>query len=246
LLPYVEEQALADQFSLDRNWDETTKAPGQTLSNHDLNETLVQVFRCATAPQERATVVGAVVKPNRGAVDYRVCDAFAIDIPTRAINEEIAAGKVRARPNSKGAYHSMLFNRLDTSGSVPVGEYAKLKNTTDGTSQTMMWFETGAAPIKWKNGQEVPVSGIGGGSSGETTGGTSWADYNNWYVIHDRCGDSFFNCNNNEEIYSFHSGGAFFGFGDGAVHFISTDIDPDVFVSLFTRDSNDIVNNSPF
>ena len=53
-----------------------------------------------------------------------------------------------------------------------------------------------------------------------------------------------FNCNNADEIYSFHVGGAFFGMGDAAVKFISTDINPDVFVSYMTRDSADIVGES--
>jgi prepilin-type N-terminal cleavage/methylation domain-containing protein len=242
LLPYVEETALASQYSFDMNWDDTTKAPGQSLSNHDLNQTPVAIFRCPTAPQERATTVGAVTKANTAAIDYRVCDAFATGDPTNAINEEIAAKKVIPRPNSKGGYHSVLWN--DSSLANPsLSEYAKIKHTTDGLSQTMMWFETGGAPVLWKLGVQQPTGT--GGSTGETSGASSWADGDNWYVIHNRCGDSFFNCNNNEEIYSFHVGGAYFGFGDGAVHFVSTDIDPDVFVSLFTRDANDVVNNYP-
>ena len=65
-----------------------------------------------------------------------------------------------------------------------------------------------------------------------------------WYAVHNRCGTSFFNCNNIDEIYSFHNSGAFFGMGDGAVKWVGTDIDPDVFVSFFTRDSADILNNT--
>jgi prepilin-type N-terminal cleavage/methylation domain-containing protein len=250
LLPYVEETALADQWSFKVNWDETTVATGQSKSNHDLNQTPVAVFRCPTAPQERATSTGAVTMANTGAIDYRVCDAFAWpDSGTKhALQLMIDEKKVIPRANSKGGYVSVLWNSLTytTSTQVPIPEHAYLKNTTDGLSQTMMWFETGGAPVKWKDGAPLPVSQFGSGNSDETQGGESWADFANWYVIHDRCGDSFFNCNNNEEIYSFHNGGAYFGFGDGSVHFISTDIAPDLFVSLFTRDSNDVVNGNVF
>jgi hypothetical protein len=48
------------------------------------------------------------------------------------------------------------------------------------------------------------------------------------------------NCNNNEEIYSFHISGCFFVMGDGSVQFLNETIDPDAFVSLFTRDSEDV------
>jgi len=246
ILPYVEEQAIADQWHWDRVWsDNTLPAANAPNTNFNLMQKPIAVFRCPTAPNERATQASATapVEPNIAAIDYRVCDAFD-KAPGNALATLIAAGKVRARPNSKGEYHSMLWNYANTTdASRPIEAiYAKLKQTTDGLSQTMMWFETGGAPVKYKNGQ-IDVSAQ---SAGETQGATSWADFSNWYVVHNNCGDSFFNCNNNEEIYSMHSSGAFFVFGDGAVHFITTDINPDVFVSLFTRDANDVVNDSPF
>lgn len=235
LLSYVEEQSLADKWDWNKTWSfpDNTKKP---FDNATLKETPIAVFRCPTAPQERATTTAAgVTSDNPAAVDYRVCDAFAT-AAGNALAEQIAANKVKARPNTKNGYYSMLYNVA--SESTFKSEYAKLRQTTDGTSQTMMWFETGAAPVKWKLGAPDPTAV----ASGETQGGDTWANYGNWYVVHNRCGDSFFNCNNNEEIYSFHNGGGFFVFGDGAVHFISTDIEPDVFVSLFTRDASDITN----
>jgi len=239
LLPYVEEQAIADKWDWSKTWSYPgTLNPATPNDNFHLKDIPVKAFRCATAPQERAglnTTTG-LVEENAAAIDYRVCDAFAT-ATGNALAEQIAANKVKARPNAKNGYYSMLYNVANET--TYKSEYAKLKNTTDGTSQTMMWFETGGTPLRYVNGQQVQTTG----SAGETSGGDTWANYANWYVVHNRCGDSFFNCNNNEEIYSFHSGGAFYGFGDGAVHFISTDIDPDVFVSLFTRDGNDVVNN---
>jgi prepilin-type N-terminal cleavage/methylation domain-containing protein len=239
LLSYVEEQSLADKWDWNKTWSwpDASKAP---FDNRTLMNTKVPVFRCPTAPQERATAnASGGTDENAGAVDYRVCDAFATGA-SNALAEEIAAGKVTARPNSKGGYHSILYNVANET--TFKSEYAKLRQTTDGTSQTMMWFETGGAPLRYVNGQLIQTTG----SAGETQGGDTWANYANWYVVHNRCGDSFFNCNNNEEIYSFHVGGGFFVFGDGAVHFITESIDPDVFVSLFTRDANDIVAENQF
>jgi hypothetical protein len=124
----------------------------------------------------------------------------------------------------------------------PSGPPAKLKSCTDGTSQTFMWFETGANPLRYIKGNRKFKSN---GDDDLTGSGRSWADYLDWYVIHgaipDGCYD-FFNCNNVDEIYSFHVGGAYFGMGDGAVRWIGIEIDPDVFVSFMTRDSNDILN----
>jgi prepilin-type N-terminal cleavage/methylation domain-containing protein len=236
LLPYVEEQAIADKWDWKNTWSwpDNAKKP---FDNDTLKETPIAIFRCPTAPQERTTTTtSGVVELNPAAVDYRVCDAFATG-SANALQEQITANKVKARPNTRGGYHSMLFN--ESNSSTVKSEYAKLRYTTDGTSQTMMWFETGGAPVKYKNG----APDMSNATANETQGGNTWADYANWYVVHNRCGDSFFNCNNNEEIYSFHVGGAYFAFGDGAVHFVNTTIDPDAFVSLFTRDGNDILSD---
>jgi prepilin-type N-terminal cleavage/methylation domain-containing protein len=239
LLSYVEMSEVADLWNFKENWDYDD--PALKTDNFELNKTPIPIFRCPTAPQERATTVGAVNKLNTAAVDYRVCDAFATGAATNAINELITAGKVRPRKNSDGQYVSMLFNDSVNGPSGTQSRFAKLNHTTDGTSQTMMWFETGGAPVRYKDGVAVP-GGIN--DAGETQGGDTWAAYGNWYVVHNRCGDSFFNCNNNEEIYSFHPNGGMFGFGDGAVRFIQDSIDPDVFVSLFTRDGDDIIDES--
>lgn len=46
------------------------------------------------------------------------------------------------------------------------------------------------------------------------------------------------NCRDNEDtvrgFYSFHSGGAFFVYGDGSVHFLEANIDPQIYISLST------------
>ena len=52
------------------------------------------------------------------------------------------------------------------------------------------------------------------------------------------------NCNNYQGLYSFHSGGGNEVFGDGAVSFITDNVDLDTFVSLYTRAAGDIVKTS--
>jgi len=252
LLMYVEEAALASQWDFKKDWE--NKDPTKTFDNYRLSQTQIPVFRCPTAPQERAGVDPAnpaLTVANSGAVDYRVCDTFALSCTNKpggkcALQDLIDAGKVEKRPNSNGRYDGLLYNTITDRNTCQTGPSARIKDVTDGLSQTMLWFETGGAPLYYENGRQVVSGRPSGGVSGETQGGDSWANHENWYAIHDRCGDSFFNCNNNEEIYSFHNGGAMYTFGDGSVRFIVTSIDPDVFVSLFTRDSGDIVKDSQY
>jgi prepilin-type N-terminal cleavage/methylation domain-containing protein len=231
LLSYMEETTIADQWNFKQMWNNSNAA--LPIDNKRLSEKFIAGLRCATVPEPRLDWPGAT--------DYRVCDAMAT-AATSAITELINSGQVKARPNSKGKYVSLLFNNMTNNLS---DEPAKLKNCTDGTSQTFMWFETGADPVKYVNGVPANPSCVNAPPfTNCTAAGRSWAQYENWYVIHNRCGTAMFNCNNADEIFSFHVGGAFFGMGDGSVKFISTDINPDVFVSYMTRDSADILGES--
>ncbi len=233
ILSYMEEQSIADQWTFKQTWDNSNTA--LPIDNKRLSEKLIAGVRCASVPNPRIDFAGAT--------DYRVCDSMNT---AGAIAELIAAGQVRARPNAKGKYVSLLFNGTRVSPD-PLAGYsedpAKLKYCTDGLSQTFMWFETGAAPLRYVNGAPT-TSCVNVSPYTNCTSGRSWAQYQNWYVIHNRCGTAMFNCNNADEIYSFHVGGAFFGMGDGSVKFLSTDINPDVFVSYMTRDSSDILGDS--
>ncbi len=54
------------------------------------------------------------------------------------------------------------------------------------------------------------------------------------------------NCNNDREVYSFHSGGANVAFADGHVRFLSASIDIRLFARLVTRDGGEVVSDSGF
>ena len=95
----------------------------------------------------------------------------------------------------------------------------------DGLSNTFMLVEGAGRPQHW----------VAGKLASGTPTGANWANPENYFDIHDTCnGNSMINCNNDNEIYSFHVGGANFLIADGSVHFISERIDPDPFVSTLT------------
>jgi prepilin-type N-terminal cleavage/methylation domain-containing protein len=144
-------------------------------------------------------------------------------------------GLAQTRTNSEGRYVSMLG---------PVGDGTKppkLKHCTDGTSHTFMWFETGGRPISLAQGVPVLERGV----AKLTESGHSWSHPRNPHAVHFKCNTTqLMNCFNDEEIYSFHPGGCFYGMGDASVRFVQESIDPNAFVSLFTRDSDDVIDAS--
>jgi prepilin-type N-terminal cleavage/methylation domain-containing protein len=230
VLSYMEQNAVADKWDWKQTWNHDL--PGTTDDNKGLSDTFIPTLRCASVHEYR--------QDYPGSTDYRVCDAMATGAAS-ILPYKISQNEVKARPNSKGRYVSMLWNEDPANATATSGPVAKLKNCTDGTSQTFMWCESGANPLRFRRGIKLLKANGDDDISGS---GRSWADYFNWFVVHgdipNKCYD-FINCMNIDEIYSFHVGGAYFGMGDGAVRWVGTDLDPDIFVSLMTRDSNDIL-----
>jgi prepilin-type N-terminal cleavage/methylation domain-containing protein/prepilin-type processing-associated H-X9-DG protein len=111
-------------------------------------------------------------------------------------------------------------------------------NVSDGLSNTFLLLEDGGRPLRYRDGSPDP--------SKYDVSGARWADPDASFYIVEVChGNSMVNCTNNNEIYSFHSGGCNFLYCDGSVHFHSEGIVPDTFVSLYTRAASDIVQQFP-
>jgi prepilin-type processing-associated H-X9-DG protein len=103
----------------------------------------------------------------------------------------------------------------------------------DGLSHSLLLFEDGGRPARY----------IGPTRQSGTTSGAAWADAEGAFEIHHLCrGTSLMNCRNDNEIYSFHVQGCNFVFADGAVRFLVQDLDPDLFVALFTREAADVAD----
>jgi hypothetical protein len=54
------------------------------------------------------------------------------------------------------------------------------------------------------------------------------------------------NCENNDEIYSFHPGGANVVCADDSVHFLSANTNINVVAALITRAGGEVITDNPF
>ena len=209
ILPHLELQAVFDKFDLSRNWSAAVNRPARDVE--------INVFLCPTTPGNR-TVDGR----RYYAADYAVCENFpGSPDRTRLIND----GYIRDRHN--------WYNLFQPDYEGP----STMAAVTDGLSNTFMLFEDAGRPLKYlENGR----LGNPGASPMEPISGAAWASGDAEFWIHHVCHTSqFFNCTNCNEIYSFHPGGTNFLYGDGSVHFHSDSMDPEPFVSLFTRAAGD-------
>jgi prepilin-type processing-associated H-X9-DG protein len=128
----------------------------------------------------------------------------------------------------------------------------RLASILDGTSNTLMVAEDSARPVGY-NGKRViysdsrgPVDGILNATPG---GGGAWGDPYTYAHLDGapgrqtgaRGGTCMVNCTSDNEIFSFHPGGANALFVDGSVHFLKETLNSKVAIALVTRAGAEIV-----
>ena len=161
----------------------------------------------------------APARPGKYATDYAVCvdllEDFYCDL------ENVGLTQKRRLEDLAGLLQD-----------VPTG----IRQATDGLSNTFMLFEDCGRPDHYLQ------SGVIDDEDPVIDNGTRWADPSTYFVVgHSDCGlGTWMNCDNWDEIYSFHPGGANFLYGDGSVSFLTDSLDVDVFISQFTRAAGDI------
>lgn len=199
-------------YQLALDWDHPANRPAM--------QTQIKILLCPAAP--RADHVDTYTNSYRGAVgDYTA---------THGVNA--------------GYCHLVgwpVIQPEDWNG-VLVYYGIRLTDILDGTSQTFLLVEDAGRPELWRMGRRA----TGGSSSG------AWADPHYELALDgsDRLttgqgqglGDCVMNCTNDNEVYSFHSGGCNMLFADGSVQFIRDNISNVTFAALTTRAGGEVIS----
>ena len=132
----------------------------------------------------------------------------------------------------------------------------RMASITDGTSNTILVSEDAGRPQFWLNGGLIPD-------------GTPTASLGIGEERHDHLHERGFglglgrlqqrilyrlvmgsrqhtNWSSNNEVYSFHSGGADHVFADGSVHFIKQSTAPSVFVGLISPAGGEVISSDSY
>ena len=205
ILPQLEQGNLYNEFRIDLTIFANLPAPVSPLNILAATRD-VPTFRCPSATgNEKADYGAARFLPVPagvvvlGSLDYGVVDG---------IGTEFANLVGPGTPS--GDTGLILFNAA-----------RRFRDCTDGTSNTAVLWEDAGRPNRWEMGKRV---------QGQFSSGAAWADLQSEYYIHGsnldgsggRCS---INCTNDNEVYSFHTGGAQILLTDGSVHFISQNAD---------------------
>lgn len=134
------------------------------------------------------------------------------------------------RSNWEGAFRpSELPQKTDPH---PFEKGLSSRDFTDGLSGTILFIEDAGRPEVYEDGVLQAKT---------TKNLCTWPDPNMYFRINDYCG-RLWNCNSNNEIYSFHPDGCNYLMADGSVHFFADEMSLNVFCSLFTRAGGDPID----
>jgi hypothetical protein len=228
LLPYVEQQNVYAHINVNAPlYDKSNMAPPLGTNTFNPFGTNIPTFICPSAPP-RVTDYGQAhflpVAPGIaifGSTDYASLDGIG------AAYASLAGGV------PSGHTGVLQFATLVN------GDYsvkAKFSDVIDGLSNTVILAEDAGRTPVYRMGQLVPNVYSEG----------AWGDYDVEYFTHGsnldgsggRCA---INCTNENEVYSFHNGGALYQMGDGHVAFVRADIDPTTQAALISRAGGEIV-----
>jgi len=210
LLPYIEQGNVIEGYDFKRAWNSPI-TPQNGRSNLEIVSKDVRILLCPSAPDARL---------GRNMTDYCVSDSMATGTHERRGLGWPSTGTIPTK-DTQG-----FFIGSNADGGPKTGEI------TDGMSNTFMIFEDAGRPGKWKDRQATDTAIL--------NANWPWSDPQNKITIQvrsDCLNKTFFNCNNGNEIYSFHNStsGGNFAFGDGSVRYIQDTISGPTFRALYTR-----------
>ena len=173
-----------------------------------------------------------------------------------------AAGDYGSINEVKKKVYTSVLGMADPGESSRAGVLAKgvknkIRDITDGTSNSIMIAEAAGQPeVFTSKGRMTPamfanytddkVVNIGG--KFVPADGTGWADPDCGFSINGATADGLtkygpymVNAINVSEVFSFHTGGAQVALADGSCRFLSANVDTGVFVSACTRAGGEVI-----
>lgn len=216
ILPYLEQDNV--QNSIDLN--SFSIAP-VNLTNPVLR-TRIKTFLCPSTPEAPSGDLGTLYGLPAGVLVVAPTDYAILD----GIGGSYASLLPSGTPT--GETGLIRFDYSATGTNRPT-----IGSATDGLSNTAAVWEDAGRPNRWELGRMTLANG--------QLVGSGWYDMQSEFYIHDVCnGTQAMNCNNRDEIYAFHTGGANVVWGDGHVSFLRQTTQPVVLAAMISRSGGEV------
>lgn len=232
VLPFLEQTTLSSSMNFQVHWYDLANTTGAS--------TVVKSFNCPSAipvqPGYEFTLYGSVTNPRQvypGANwDYGSPDSISTLLQA-TLGVSNTAGVITSSPDPAA---------VDSTNGCPVAQI------TDGLSNTLLVVEDASRPWYWEARHFVPPTPPTASPKNSVTGGV-WASNLKGVVIDGATYDGSLipgpcavNCTNNNEIFSFHPGGANVGMADGSVRFLKSQVPIRIAAALTTRQGGEITS----
>ena len=236
LLPYIEQANAYNNYDQTKNWSDSVNLP--------VTKIRVSTFNCPSTPEPER--LDGVPELSPWSATFVSTTDYS---PTLGVDQRlVSAGLV---DNLNGA---------TLTGLLPKNGNPKLRDATDGLSNTVMYAESAGRPNVYRKGARF------GALPTQRTNAGGWSRPASDFSLDGSTVDGVLspgpcplNCTNGEEVgsvafphpyygsegtaeaYSFHSGGANFVLGDGSVKYLAETISIREFARLITRGGGEVV-----
>jgi prepilin-type N-terminal cleavage/methylation domain-containing protein/prepilin-type processing-associated H-X9-DG protein len=259
LLPFIEQNSLATIYWYNVDWGDPRNAIAMSTAFNvfrcpasptadSVTETGVSVigptnaaFASPSGPGSGTNILGAPVYPNGGNVTATGWSSdYAALVQVKTTKDATGAENGFANPNVTIAWAGQ-----GSKGAMKQNGKTRILEITDGTSNTTLYSEAaGKDKQYYTGGTSVAVA--------TSTTGRIWCDSDTRITVTGTdatgttnigTGPCAMNCNNQQDIYSFHTGGANVAFADGSVRFISQSISIATLAALVTKGGKEVIPN---
>ncbi|HET6572799.1 MAG TPA: DUF1559 domain-containing protein [Fimbriiglobus sp.] len=228
-LPFIEQENLKKLYDFNAHWWDGTNPAAAAVP--------VKTYQCPSVPA-RADVTSAVAHPPRPAMTFAN--------PIAPTDYEAIMG---VQPGSINPHlPAPLYSSANRFSVMFRNSRVKMTEISDGTSGTIMVVECAARPLVYRG--RSAQSGLSNDQ------GIGWADSEGPFSLDgapadgsaEGCGPAggctqAINARNDNEPYSFHSGGGNFLFADGHIQFVRDSAPLVTFAALVTRNGGEVVNS---
>ena len=241
ILPFIEQQALKDQFDDQYPAVNQLAALPQVQENLRVIRTFLPAYICPSAPGGPTTrTYNADLTPAEFPLSWTAAPSdYIATTGVRGVFSTIAYGG--SAPSSRGGVLQYTGTDLKNPTQITVST-SRMADITDGTSNTVLVAErTGGHHIYvgsmvWNNPAEPTYTGVNGGGWGDILNGEHWVAGSLW---DDPLTEGPYAINrtnmNGRGFHAFHPGGCHFLLADGSIKFLSQDTAAHVVASMITR-----------
>jgi len=251
VLPFIEQENVITIARFDFSVEDPANLPppyGTSLAG----STNIKTFMCPSAPTRTVDYGPYFVSlgaPNLGPMVLGGTDYAVI----AGLHANFVAACAPASPpdTANGGVGVMgIHGTRDQTRGMILGK-VRFADIIDGTSNTIMVAEDAGRQQVWAGGTMVQPNNPPPPTSPGWTLNAAWADYNTAIEVRgfNQAGTTVdggccvINCNNVNQIYAFHTGGANNLRADASVHFISASISPATLGALVSRAGNEPLKN---